>query len=63
MSGPVGARPVSSPEDSGLVGARLVSSLEHRAMTAIVRHHHERIDGSGYERGSLFIRASTERVR
>lgn len=29
-------------------GARLVASLGDPAMTAIVRHHHERIDGSGY---------------
>jgi HD-GYP domain-containing protein (c-di-GMP phosphodiesterase class II) len=29
-------------------GARLVESLGDPAMTAIVRHHHERLDGSGY---------------
>ena len=29
-------------------GARLVASLGDPVMTAIVRHHHERIDGSGY---------------
>jgi HD-GYP domain-containing protein (c-di-GMP phosphodiesterase class II) len=29
-------------------GARLVASLEDPELTAIVRHHHERIDGSGY---------------
>ena len=29
-------------------GARLVSSLGDAVLTAIVRHHHERIDGSGY---------------
>lgn len=29
-------------------GARLVASLEDPEMAAIVRHHHERIDGSGY---------------
>jgi HD-GYP domain-containing protein (c-di-GMP phosphodiesterase class II) len=29
-------------------GARLVASLDDPAMTAIVRHHHERLDGSGY---------------
>ncbi len=29
-------------------GARLVSSVGDPALTAIVRHHHERIDGSGY---------------
>jgi putative two-component system response regulator len=29
-------------------GARLVSSLGDPELTAIVRHHHERIDGSGY---------------
>jgi HD-GYP domain-containing protein (c-di-GMP phosphodiesterase class II) len=32
-------------------GARLVSSLDDPGMTAIVRHHHERIDGSGYPDG------------
>ncbi|HVS99406.1 MAG TPA: HD domain-containing phosphohydrolase [Solirubrobacterales bacterium] len=32
-------------------GARLVASLEDPGMTAIVRHHHERIDGSGYPDG------------
>jgi len=29
-------------------GARLVASLGDPALTAIVRHHHERLDGSGY---------------
>jgi HD-GYP domain-containing protein (c-di-GMP phosphodiesterase class II) len=29
-------------------GARLVSSVGDPVLTAIVRHHHERIDGSGY---------------
>jgi HD-GYP domain-containing protein (c-di-GMP phosphodiesterase class II) len=29
-------------------GARLVASLEDPELTAIVRHHHERLDGSGY---------------
>jgi HD-GYP domain-containing protein (c-di-GMP phosphodiesterase class II) len=29
-------------------GARLVASFEDPELTAIVRHHHERIDGSGY---------------
>jgi HD-GYP domain-containing protein (c-di-GMP phosphodiesterase class II) len=29
-------------------GARLVASLEDPRMAAIVRHHHERLDGSGY---------------
>ncbi|HTT93779.1 MAG TPA: HD-GYP domain-containing protein [Solirubrobacterales bacterium] len=29
-------------------GARLVASLEDPALTAMVRHHHERIDGTGY---------------
>ena len=32
-------------------GARLVASLGDPALTAIVRHHHERIDGSGYPDG------------
>jgi HD-GYP domain-containing protein (c-di-GMP phosphodiesterase class II) len=31
-----------------IFGARLVASLEDPLLTAIVRHHHERIDGSGY---------------
>lgn len=30
-----------------IFGARLVASLEDPGLTAIVRHHHERIDGSG----------------
>jgi len=29
-------------------GARLVDALGDPALTAIVRHHHERLDGSGY---------------
>jgi HD-GYP domain-containing protein (c-di-GMP phosphodiesterase class II) len=29
-------------------GARLVASLDDPELTAIVRHHHERLDGSGY---------------
>ena len=29
-------------------GSRLVASLEDPVLTAIVRHHHERLDGSGY---------------
>jgi HD-GYP domain-containing protein (c-di-GMP phosphodiesterase class II) len=32
-------------------GARLVDSLGDPGMTAIVRHHHERFDGSGYPDG------------
>lgn len=32
-------------------GARLVASLGDPMLTAIVRHHHERIDGSGYPDG------------
>jgi HD-GYP domain-containing protein (c-di-GMP phosphodiesterase class II) len=31
-----------------IFGARLVASFEDPEMTAIVRHHHERLDGSGY---------------
>jgi putative two-component system response regulator len=34
-----------------LFGARLVDSLGDPVLTAIVRHHHERLDGSGYPDG------------
>lgn len=33
------------------VGARMVGTLEDRELTAIVLHHHERIDGRGYPDG------------
>lgn len=32
-------------------GASIVSSLEDPELTAIIRHHHERIDGLGYPHG------------
>jgi hypothetical protein len=31
-----------------IFGARLVASLGDPELTAMVRHHHERLDGSGY---------------
>jgi HD-GYP domain-containing protein (c-di-GMP phosphodiesterase class II) len=34
-----------------IFGARLVDSLGDPELTAIVRHHHERLDGSGYPDG------------
>jgi HD-GYP domain-containing protein (c-di-GMP phosphodiesterase class II) len=38
-------------ERHAVFGARLVASFEDPEMTAIVRHHHERLDGSGYPDG------------
>jgi HD-GYP domain-containing protein (c-di-GMP phosphodiesterase class II) len=46
--GPLSRCEFAEIERHSVFGARLVASLDDPAMTAIVRHHHERIDGSGY---------------
>jgi putative two-component system response regulator len=42
------AQPHDRPSPHAGVGARRVASLGDPALTEIVRHHHERLDGSGY---------------
>lgn len=46
--GPLTPGEYAEVQRHAVFGARLVASLEVPAITAIVRHHHERIDGSGY---------------
>jgi HD-GYP domain-containing protein (c-di-GMP phosphodiesterase class II) len=49
--GPLTPSEYAEVQRHAVFGARLVASLEDPGMTAIVRHHHERIDGSGYPDG------------
>jgi HD-GYP domain-containing protein (c-di-GMP phosphodiesterase class II) len=46
--GPLTPAEYAEVQRHAVFGARLVASFEDPGMTAIVRHHHERIDGSGY---------------
>ncbi len=49
--GPLTPAEYAEIQRHAVFGARLVASLEVPEITAIVRHHHERLDGSGYPDG------------
>jgi putative nucleotidyltransferase with HDIG domain len=47
-SGPLEDEEFAAVQEHAVAGARIVSELGDEELTAIVRHHHERFDGSGY---------------
>jgi HD-GYP domain-containing protein (c-di-GMP phosphodiesterase class II) len=49
--GPLSPAEHAEVQRHAVFGARLVDSLDDAALSAIVRHHHERLDGSGYPDG------------
>jgi putative nucleotidyltransferase with HDIG domain len=50
-SGPLGEQDFAVVQRHTIVGARMVAALGDEQLTAIVRHHHERLDGTGYPDG------------
>lgn len=49
--GPLSAEEYEVVKQHAPVGARMVASLGDPELTALVRHHHERLDGGGYPDG------------
>ena len=49
--GPLSREEFALIEQHSAAGAKLVAGLGDEALTAIVRHHHERFDGGGYPDG------------
>jgi putative two-component system response regulator len=49
--GLLGPRDLAVVRTHSVVGARMTACLNNEGLTAIVRHHHERLDGSGYPYG------------
>jgi putative nucleotidyltransferase with HDIG domain len=49
--GPLSAAEFSMVERHSGLGARMIAESGHEEMAAIVRHHHERFDGTGYPDG------------
>jgi putative nucleotidyltransferase with HDIG domain len=49
--GPLSAAEFAVVKRHAAAGARMVARLGDEALAAIVRHHHERLDGSGYPDG------------
>ncbi|HEV7771302.1 MAG TPA: HD-GYP domain-containing protein [Solirubrobacterales bacterium] len=49
--GPLSAEEYEVVKQHAPVGARMVASLGDPELTALVRHHHERLDGRGYPDG------------
>jgi putative nucleotidyltransferase with HDIG domain len=49
--GPLSREEFALVEQHSAAGAKLVAGLGDEALTAIVRHHHERFDGDGYPDG------------
>ncbi len=49
--GPLGPKDLALVRTHTVAGARMTAGLGDEQLTAIVRHHHERLDGSGYPYG------------
>jgi putative nucleotidyltransferase with HDIG domain len=49
--GPLGPKDLAVVRTHSIIGARMTACLDNEGLTAIVRHHHERFDGSGYPYG------------
>jgi HD-GYP domain-containing protein (c-di-GMP phosphodiesterase class II) len=49
--GPLGPKDLAMVRTHSVIGARMTACLDSEALTATVRHHHERLDGSGYPYG------------
>jgi len=49
--GPLSEKEFATVQRHAAIGARMVAGLGDEQLAAIVRHHHERLDGSGYPDG------------